>query len=949
MKHILFDNITIWDSNGGLSIQQRSAGTIQNVTFSNIHVETRYQAGRWWGNGEWLSVTRIPRHPDDRVGTMRDLQFINITAKSENGGLLSGFPNHGLESALFENVYVKIMTWSNYSQHPQPCCAITKPICFNSTFTRIDGHEQCLVPHHDEHTDDSEQHLQHHYKKIPCQGSRDYRPLASSVPPECPRGHDRVASKADGIFVEQVRNLRFANVTIEFETPRKPWFGRCIRFRHNENEDYYPHNNNSHHRVQCIGESEGKFGNEKILESAMTIGLQLFGRRLSWELNISSLSDWLLLGSIAMALTCIATHNTKGRHLFGRSGHVTHEAPTTTEKTRLLPRCFSPKLAQKIDHEDGRRSSFDSLSASETTTTILWQNKCLGRRRRYRISVPLFLASLCLLWLFLRPVLGESPSASNRNTNINGAKVPPPPPPKPGMSPQQDHHHYQQQQEQQQVLQVVETESWNGDRWIGAEQRWATLDGRPCVSPADLEAPPDATFDGDWKIVLSASKDPYGWTYERGENPKRQRIWLRILKPITREQAVVKKQQSRSGAAKLSPKTTMKTPAKILPSKLLPKSKSRISTKAATATKIMDTQKVKAALNNALQNIQDDWNFKGFGFSFYKSFLFKKSVGMAFRIPLTTNWDVWERHPEWPSVSMSLLFFYPFTIAASIGGSVNVEWLQWVIVQGGITLRHVIAMILLTLARGFMLAGSALAFPVTRQLYNMPTSWDLLPSLQHSLTEKPTFSSTLQQRVGVSYSWRLSAARGYETRRNIWHLYLPTLLSLIQHLDRVQQQGQRILRRNPYVDYYVRKRQHKRGDTALVASSSSSSSSTAFQPTSLLEKVRDTDWAEWWLRRKTGSLGVSTGYPIPDKPHFSCSGVLSLSGFYFRRETVSSTAGGVSKEDEVAAAVTASMLKSGKNTSQEEEDETSESEEDTAGLARNVASASSVKKTTANA
>lgn len=41
MYNIVFDNITIFDSNGGLSIQQRGQGDIYNVTWSNIVMETR--------------------------------------------------------------------------------------------------------------------------------------------------------------------------------------------------------------------------------------------------------------------------------------------------------------------------------------------------------------------------------------------------------------------------------------------------------------------------------------------------------------------------------------------------------------------------------------------------------------------------------------------------------------------------------------------------------------------------------------------------------------------------------------------------------------------------------------------------------------------------------------------------------------------------------------------
>ena len=88
MSNIVFDNITIWDSNGGLSIQQRSQGDIRNVTWSNIKIETRYEAARWWGNGEWLGITNSPRNLP--CGNIRNMKFINITGRSENGGLSHG-------------------------------------------------------------------------------------------------------------------------------------------------------------------------------------------------------------------------------------------------------------------------------------------------------------------------------------------------------------------------------------------------------------------------------------------------------------------------------------------------------------------------------------------------------------------------------------------------------------------------------------------------------------------------------------------------------------------------------------------------------------------------------------------------------------------------------------------------------------------------------------------
>ena len=225
MYNVLFENVTIWDSNGGMSIQQRSQGNITNITFANIRVETRYEAPRWWyvffflglrishththtqtnrGNGEWLAITNSPRDNGYAVGQIRGLKFINITGRSENGGILSGISG-GAHNVLFENVFIKIETFGNYSSGPLPCFQ-NPVICSNDT-----EHiciEQTAAPG----------------SEISCLGSRDYRPT--------PKGncsfYCRSASKANGVFLENAHDVTFKNVTFEFEIPRKDYFGTCL-------------------------------------------------------------------------------------------------------------------------------------------------------------------------------------------------------------------------------------------------------------------------------------------------------------------------------------------------------------------------------------------------------------------------------------------------------------------------------------------------------------------------------------------------------------------------------------------------------------------------------------------------------------------------------------------------------------------------------------------------
>jgi hypothetical protein len=205
MSDILFDNITIWDSNGGMSIQQRSQGSIINVTFSNVKVETRYEAPRWWGNGEWLSISNTPRDNGFAIGEIRGLQFINISGRSENGGLLSGLSN-GAYNIEFKNVHIRIETWGNYSTGPLPCSQNPK-VCTN------EAHPLCVPQTATPGTE------------ISCLGSHDYRP----TPPGNCSYYCRSKAVADGIYMENVHGVSFEDVSFTYESPRKEWFGECLR------------------------------------------------------------------------------------------------------------------------------------------------------------------------------------------------------------------------------------------------------------------------------------------------------------------------------------------------------------------------------------------------------------------------------------------------------------------------------------------------------------------------------------------------------------------------------------------------------------------------------------------------------------------------------------------------------------------------------------------------
>ncbi|KAL0383716.1 UNVERIFIED_CONTAM: Transcription factor [Sesamum calycinum] len=114
-KGLLFDNITIVESHRGLGLQIRDGGNVSDITFSNINISTRYYDPSWWGRAEPIYITTCPRDSNSKAGSISNLQFINITATSENGVFLSGSEGGVLRNLKFLNVNLTYKRWTNYA------------------------------------------------------------------------------------------------------------------------------------------------------------------------------------------------------------------------------------------------------------------------------------------------------------------------------------------------------------------------------------------------------------------------------------------------------------------------------------------------------------------------------------------------------------------------------------------------------------------------------------------------------------------------------------------------------------------------------------------------------------------------------------------------------------------------------------------------------------------
>jgi polygalacturonase len=112
---IRFERCEIRSSSRGLCIQARDEGSVYNIDFRDIHFVSRYHSDPWWGRGEAISLTAIPRTAQTRIGTIHDVRIQNVSGRAENSVRVQGSKESRIRGVTLENVAV---TLDRFTQYP---------------------------------------------------------------------------------------------------------------------------------------------------------------------------------------------------------------------------------------------------------------------------------------------------------------------------------------------------------------------------------------------------------------------------------------------------------------------------------------------------------------------------------------------------------------------------------------------------------------------------------------------------------------------------------------------------------------------------------------------------------------------------------------------------------------------------------------------------------------
>ena len=116
-RNIIVENCVIYDTNRGISLQLRDKGSIENVLFHNITIQTRLRHPElFWGMAEPIAITVFRRKIDAAVGHVRNIRFSNILCDSENGILIYSEQEGDISDIRFDAVSLHLGTYTGYPQ-----------------------------------------------------------------------------------------------------------------------------------------------------------------------------------------------------------------------------------------------------------------------------------------------------------------------------------------------------------------------------------------------------------------------------------------------------------------------------------------------------------------------------------------------------------------------------------------------------------------------------------------------------------------------------------------------------------------------------------------------------------------------------------------------------------------------------------------------------------------
>jgi polygalacturonase len=104
VRHVVFSNSVIRDSNKAFGINVQDGGTVSDVIFRNITMDSRRRDWNWWGDAETFKFVLKKRSAQSKLGAIRDVVIDNVISHARGTSSLTGHADRPLENITISNL-----------------------------------------------------------------------------------------------------------------------------------------------------------------------------------------------------------------------------------------------------------------------------------------------------------------------------------------------------------------------------------------------------------------------------------------------------------------------------------------------------------------------------------------------------------------------------------------------------------------------------------------------------------------------------------------------------------------------------------------------------------------------------------------------------------------------------------------------------------------------------
>ena len=108
IRHVIFSNSVIRDSNKAFGINVQDGGTVSDILFTNITMDSRRREWNWWGSAETFRFVLKRRSPASKLGAIRDVVIDNVLSHARGTSTITGLAERRLENITISNLQMFI-------------------------------------------------------------------------------------------------------------------------------------------------------------------------------------------------------------------------------------------------------------------------------------------------------------------------------------------------------------------------------------------------------------------------------------------------------------------------------------------------------------------------------------------------------------------------------------------------------------------------------------------------------------------------------------------------------------------------------------------------------------------------------------------------------------------------------------------------------------------------